>query len=339
MTEINTKSKTPKYQQIANITLDKIKHKILKKGDILPSLNSLVQEYGVAKDTVVKAYDRLKDMNIIGSQHGKFFYIKNDYIDYDKKVFILFDVLQMPFRENLYKGIINNIGSRIDLDFYFYNFNANIFKRMLEESLENYDYYIVIPFPNTLVRKTLQKADQKKLLILDRAEELDSLEEYATRDCSVIYQNHNHELEKALNKGIDLINKYRKMTLVFPDDIHAPECIKDAFLRFTRKNNIQSNITKSIEIEKVAEKEIYLIIADDDLVNIIKASKKKRLEIGKDIGIISYNDTPMKEVIENGITVVSINWYEMGIKTAELINQPTKVQILEPTDLIIRNSL
>ena len=338
MTEINAKLKTPKYQQIINITLEKIKSNILKKGDILPSLNFIAQEYRVSKDTVVKAYNRLREMNIIGSQHGKFFYIKNEYIDYDKKVLLLFDILQ-TYRENLYKGIINNIDNRVYLDFYFYNFNAPLFKRMIEDNLEGYDYFIVIPFPNTAIRKTIQKVDQKKLLILDRAEELDSLEEFARRNCSIIYQNHNYELEKALDKGVDLINKYKKMTLVFPENIHAPEGIKDAFLRFTSKINIRSDITTSVGIEKVRGKEMFLIITDNDLVNIIKASKKKNLEIGKDIGIISYNDAPLKEVVENGITVVSIDWYEMGVKTAKLINQPTKIQVLEPTNLIIRNSL
>ncbi len=36
---------------------------------------------------------------------------------------------------------------------------------------------------------------------------------------------------------------------------------------------------------------------DDDVVNIIKAVKKKKLEIGKDIDIINNNDRSMKEVI------------------------------------------
>ncbi len=339
MYEINRKSKTPKYLQIVNIILEKIKNSILKRGDILPSLNSLAQEYEVAKDTVVKAYDRLKEMNIIGSQQGKFFYIKNEYIDYDKRIFLLLDVLQVPFRENLYKGIMNNINDRIYLDFNFYNYSAALFERLLEENLEDYDYFIIIPFPNTVVKKALQEMDQKKLLILDRVEELGCIEDYRGGDCSFIYQSHNHELEKALDTGIDLIKKYKKMILVFPEDIHAPLCIKDAFLRFTKKNNIQSEIISSIKIDEVAKNEVYLIIGDDDLVNIVKASKKKKLEIGKEIGIISYNDTSMKEIIENGITVVSIDWNEMGKKTAELINEPNKVQLLEPTNLIIRNSL
>ena len=42
----------------------------------------------------------------------------------------------------------------------------------------------------------LKKVDQKKLLILDRVEELDCIEDYKERDCSFIYQSHNHELER-----------------------------------------------------------------------------------------------------------------------------------------------
>ena len=201
MPEVNKRLKTPKYQQIIDIILERIKNRSLKKGDILSSLNSLAQEYGVAKDTVVKAYDKLKEMNIVGSQHGKFFYIKNEYIDYDKKIFLLFDVLQAPYRESLYKGIINNIDDRIYLNFNFYNFNTDLFERLLEENKEDYDYFVVIPFPNTVVRKTLKKMDQKKLLILDRVEELDSLENYHRRDCSIIYQNHDYELEKEIGRA------------------------------------------------------------------------------------------------------------------------------------------
>jgi len=99
MININKESKMPKYQQIVNITLEKIKDDILKKGDILPSLNCIAREFSVSKDTVVKAYNKLKEMNIIDSTHGKSFYIKNEYIDYDKKIFVFFDVLNTPLRK------------------------------------------------------------------------------------------------------------------------------------------------------------------------------------------------------------------------------------------------
>ena len=333
MQKINNKSKIPKYQQIINLILGKLKDDVLKKGDILPSLNDLVREYSVSKDTVVKAYKRLKEKNIIGSAHGKSFYLKNEYIDYDKKVLILFDVLQTPYKEALYKGIMENINSRIHLDFYFHNFNPIIFKKILEDNINDYDYFVVMPFPNIVIEEVLKQIDQNKLILLDR------VIEYEGKDCSMISQCHDFELERTLNEGIRLINKYSKIILVFPEDKHHPVCIKDAFLRFSKKNKVKSNIIGSVSQAEVAKGEVYLVIEDDDLVKIIKASKEKKLKIGKDVGIISYDDTPLKEIIENGITVISVDFYEMGAKTARQIIQNDKIKILEPTRLITRNSL
>jgi DNA-binding LacI/PurR family transcriptional regulator len=43
--------------------------------------------------------------------------------------------------------------------------------------------------------------------------------------------------------------------------------------------------------------------------------------IGKNIGIISYNETPLKEVLFGGISVVTINYEELGRQRADLILQ------------------
>lgn len=329
------KLKIPKYKYIAKSIIEKIKEGNLSKGDILGSLNSTAQEFSVSKDTVVKAYEMLRSMNIIDSIHGKAFYIKNDYIEYDKKIFILFDVLHTPYKEVLYKGIIDNIGDRIYLDFYFHNCKPDLFKRLLEENIGDFDYYVVMPFtnPNIIVLETLQKMDQKKLLLLDINVD------YEGKKCSVIYQSHDGELEKALCEGISLIKKYSEMVLVFPENKHHPIVIKNAFLRFCKKHRIKSyiiNETKKSEIRKDA---VYMVIEDDDLSNIVRISRKNNYSVGKDIGIISYNETPLKELIENGITTVSVDFYEMGRKTAELLNKNGRVNILQPTKLIIRNSL
>ena len=42
---------------------------------------------------------------------------------------------------------------------------------------------------------------------------------------------------------------------------------------------------------------------DTDDVALIKLARKKKLKLGKDIGLISYNDTDVKEILEDGITV------------------------------------
>jgi DNA-binding LacI/PurR family transcriptional regulator len=43
------------------------------------------------------------------------------------------------------------------------------------------------------------------------------------------------------------------------------------------------------------------------------------LVIGKDVGIISYNETPLKEILLDGITVISTDHAKMGELAAQLI--------------------
>ena len=78
---------------------------------------------------------------------------------------------------------------------------------------------------------------------------------------------------------------------------------------------------------------------EDDLVELIGKIKEQKLEIGKDIGIISYNETPLKKIILNGITTISTNFREMGRMAAKLILNNTTEHIHVPFDLTLRNSL
>jgi DNA-binding GntR family transcriptional regulator len=50
----------PPYQQIATDLRGRIKSGELAPGDMVPSITSLAQEYGVAKGTAVKALDLLR---------------------------------------------------------------------------------------------------------------------------------------------------------------------------------------------------------------------------------------------------------------------------------------
>lgn len=60
---------------------------------------------------------------------------------------------------------------------------------------------------------------------------------------------------------------------------------------------------------------------------------------GKDFGIISYNDTPLKEILAGGITTLSTDFKQMGQTMASLITQKEIKTIENPWKLDIRNSL
>jgi DNA-binding LacI/PurR family transcriptional regulator len=63
------------------------------------------------------------------------------------------------------------------------------------------------------------------------------------------------------------------------------------------------------------------------------------LALGKDVGIISYNDTPMKQIVGGGISVISTNFELMGELTAEFVKNKQKVATVLQTDFILRESL
>ena len=71
----------------------------------------------------------------------------------------------------------------------------------------------------------------------------------------------------------------------------------------------------------------------------IEKSKLQNLILGVDFGIISYNETPLKKVVENGITTISTDFVEMGKILARMILNGKKEQIENKSTLIIRHSL
>ena len=72
---------------------------------------------------------------------------------------------------------------------------------------------------------------------------------------------------------------------------------------------------------------------------IYKKSRKLNLKCGHDFGILAYNDTPSYEIIDNGITALTIDWREMGEKIAEFVLNDRKYQEYLPTLLRLRGSL
>ncbi len=58
------------------------------------------------------------------------------------------------------------------------------------------------------------------------------------------------------------------------------------------------------------------------------------------MGVVSYNDTPMKEAVGDGISVVFVDFAELGRKAARpALDMRTGVRVVEPTRFISRGSL
>jgi len=67
--------------------------------------------------------------------------------------------------------------------------------------------------------------------------------------------------------------------------------------------------------------------------------KSQNMALVNDIGIISYNDTLLKEIVEGGITTITTDFNEMGKRLAKMILNKEQAKIENPNTLIIRNSI
>lgn len=142
----------------------------------------------------------------------------------------------------------------------------------------------------------------------------------------------------ALLIGRNQLSKYQKLILIFPG-FKEPVGMVEGFEKFCNDYSFRNEIIANFENRIIQKGEVFIIPSDRDLVNVLEQSKIQNLKIVKDFGIISYNDTPLKKVVENGITTISTDFTKMGKLLANMILENRKEQIENESTLIIRNSL
>lgn len=64
-------SPVPRYAQLADLLRQRIARGVWKEGELLPSLDALVAEFGVARVTVRQAIHRLSRENLVSPQRGR----------------------------------------------------------------------------------------------------------------------------------------------------------------------------------------------------------------------------------------------------------------------------
>jgi DNA-binding LacI/PurR family transcriptional regulator len=99
--------------------------------------------------------------------------------------------------------------------------------------------------------------------------------------------------------------------------------------------NIITN-PKELEIQR---NKVYISVSDRILCEFLEQCREKDFEPGVDVGLLSYNETPMKKIIYKGISVVSTDFKELGTKGAEFITNDKPMQRYVSTKLILRESL
>jgi hypothetical protein len=187
-------------------------------------------------------------------------------------------------------------------------------------------------FDHERVPQITNQIPPNKLLIID----WDVNAQYGT---STIHQDFGQSLYDALESGADLIRKYEKFIYLYPSFTYHPKISIDFFEKFCSDNKLNHKTLYDFKRFDVQKGELYLLVSDRTLAKFLDQCHQKNLVLGRDVGVISYNETPMKKYVKDGITVISTDFELMGKKIAEFVTTGEKVNMVIPTKLTIRNSL
>jgi DNA-binding LacI/PurR family transcriptional regulator len=187
-------------------------------------------------------------------------------------------------------------------------------------------------FDHKRVPEITRQIPDNKLLIID-------WKVNAQEKISTISQDFGQALYDSLESGLDLIRKYDRFIYLYPTFTYHPKISLQYFEKFCADHNINSHILYDFKKFDLQKGEIYLMVSDRTLAKFLDQCDQKNLVQGVDVGVISYNETPMKKYVKEGITVVSTDFELMGKKIAEFVSTGEKTNLIIPTKLTIRKSL
>src|SRR6478672_10116598 len=100
--------------QVANFIQKNIENGTYKKGEKLLSINAFSKQYGVSRDTIEKAYVKLKDAGYIIALAGKGFYVSTQN-DGKINVLLVFNKLSY-YKQVVYNSFVNLMAPKANVD-------------------------------------------------------------------------------------------------------------------------------------------------------------------------------------------------------------------------------
>jgi len=323
--QIQADSSVPKFQQLVDLIVDGVSDGRLSPGDILPSVNHIYYETGLARGTIVKALDELKRRGIVESVPNKGYFVARE----NPRVLLLLDTLR-PFKQVIYDGIRDYLPDNVEVNMFFHHYNLKLMEEILQGAAGRYSAYIIMAWEDAEMSSILAKVDPKKVVIFDYVNP-------AWGDFSYVVQEFEKSLFDNLKSSVNEIRKYDSFTFVCPDSANHPLVAKKAFTDFCSAYNINGSV--SDDLGDNIRKRAFLVVDDKHLIELVKRTREAGFKTGSDIGIISFNDYAMKEVLEGGITVISPDFDKMAKLIANSIKNREKIRSLVEPKVLMRNSL
>lgn len=320
-----------KNDQLVEGIINAINDKTLAPGDILPSVNTMIKRLGFARETIVRGYKALIGRGIIESRNRLGYFVSNSNTDQSLKVALIMYAFD-TFQEQFYRNFRKQLGENIHLDLFFHHGNIVMCETILTMIKGKYGMYVVAPIPHPRTKQLLAQIPMNKFLMVDRFEELDT-------DFNHVTQEFEKSSYQALSELVDAIRKFDEIVFFHLPGSLIPIEIVRAFRKFLIDFSIPGRMMPTYIPGSLKKGVVYFSIDNMEIWEILKDCKKKNFILGKDVGLLTHNDEPVKEIIFDGLTTYSASFPLMGEKAGIAVANRMPIKETIPTLLIRRNSL
>jgi DNA-binding transcriptional regulator YhcF (GntR family) len=324
---VDNNSNTLKFQQLVDAILDAISRNQLKAGEMLPSVNQIMKESNLSRDTVFKAYAELKKRGVVESVPNRGYFVTRKIT----KVFLFLDTFK-AYKEVLYGSFLKHLPKNISVDLHFHHYNINQFEKIVLESLGKYSKYVIMNFDHARIPGIISKIPAEQLLIID-------WKIHTSENQSAVFQNFGQPVYDCLAANMGKIARYKEFIFYYPEFTYHPKDSIHYFERLCSDFQLRHSVIFDEEEFQIKKGALYFLVSDRTLAGFLDQCAKKIFEPGRDVGVISYNETPMKKYVKNGITVISTDFELMGQKAAEFVTTGEFMRFEVPTILKLRSSL
>jgi len=324
---IDEKSSTPKFIQLVDAFEYAVRSNLLDIGDPLPSVSLLMKQCNLSRDTVFKAYSELKDRGLVESIPNKGYYVARQV----SKVFLFLDTFK-AYKEVLYGAFRKALPQGYTVDMHFHHYNIRVFEDIIRHAIGKYSHYIVMNFDHPEMKRIVSQIDPDKLLIID-------WNIHASANQSFICQDFGKGLYDTLLSVKTDIKKYKRFVYLYPEFTYHPHISIEYFQKFCADHKINGEMLYDADALNPQAGDLYLLVSDRTLATLLDLAQARNLQLGENLGIMSYNETPMKKYVKDGISVITTDFTKMGERAAQFVITNERTFEYIPTNIVKRASL
>lgn len=323
-----------KIQQVAESIKRDIDKGLFQQNEKLPSINDFSSEYKVARDTIEKAYGLLKKQGYINAYIGRGYFVVRKR-ETKLRILLILNKLSL-FKKIVYDSFIETLGNYAKVDLQIHHYDPCLLREIIENALGKYHFYVIMPhfYHSVRVRDYLrifEMIPKQELVLLDK-----QIPEFKS-NCIKIYQDFENDIYSTLCDAKNKLNKYKRIVIISKGKYHHPKEIIKGIKQFCSEFRKELIVVPNVEKIQIQKGTVYIETTEEDLAMLVKKSRLENMVLGKDFGILSFNETVLKELL--GITVVTTDFEAMGRTAARCIIENKFQKIRNPFYMISRKSL